>query len=153
MITGHDFIVVASAWAGSAQAGEATYRSSTSRAYYGAFHVARAFIEDTLGFVGLFGKGKPGSHQNVQQALMASNDADAKNASRLLGALTYRRNQADYELLHTSIGQQKAALHSVAESEAIKNAITKAIATCQSRPGALAGMRVGVIQWKTAKGL
>jgi hypothetical protein len=49
---GNDFIALAGKLAVAPAAGEATYRTVVSRAYYGAFHLARSFLVE-LGFVPL----------------------------------------------------------------------------------------------------
>lgn len=45
-----DFVSLAGKLAANANADEATYRTAVSRAYYGAFHLAAAFLAE-LGFV------------------------------------------------------------------------------------------------------
>jgi len=43
---GSDFIALAGKLAAGPAAGEATYRTAVSRAYYGAFHIARSFLAE-----------------------------------------------------------------------------------------------------------
>ena len=64
--------------------------------YYGAFHIAREFLETTLGFAGKFTGHR--SHGNVSNALIASGQGDAAEAGRRLQRLIRRRHSADYVL-------------------------------------------------------
>jgi uncharacterized protein (UPF0332 family) len=128
-MTGDDFIQVASKWAASA-ADEPTWRSSTSRAYYGAFHRARSFLEDNLGITERF-RGKD-SHSKIWNALIASGEPEAKEAGEKLSRLINRRHDADYDLDNLDIGKQKAAQYSVLAADEIRSHIKKAIENCKN---------------------
>jgi uncharacterized protein (UPF0332 family) len=95
---GHAFIALA----GKLAAEEATYRTAVSRAYYGAFHVARSFLVE-LGF-------EPLSNANVhafaRHYLNGSGIAQACLAAGELGDLQTARNRADYRLDESSVGSQ-----------------------------------------------
>src|SRR5688572_10143061 len=64
MITGDQFIEYAARLAAKAVATEAEQRSASSRGYYGAYHLARAFLKE----VGL----PRADHQQVKICLLAS---------------------------------------------------------------------------------
>ncbi|HEX7375462.1 MAG TPA: hypothetical protein VF278_00040 [Pirellulales bacterium] len=91
-----DFISLALRF--SASKNEAELRSAVSRAYYGAFHVAKQFLVD----VGLRWPRKESYaaeiHMKVRHCLSQSRNADALLASDLLWSLRDLRNQADYDL-------------------------------------------------------
>jgi len=130
MINGLDFIQIAGNWAASSTVGEPAWRSSTSRAYYGAFHVARAFLEDGLGFAGRF-RGHE-AHSRVSNALIASGDNEAKEAGKMLSRLIIRRHTADYDLTDGREGVQRSAKHSVEDAHEIRSHILKAVENCQN---------------------
>jgi hypothetical protein len=67
-------------------------RSITSRAYYGAYHLAARFI---AGLTSL----KRGRH-DAHVWLLASQHPDAHEAGKLLGILNSHRVKADYSLEH-----------------------------------------------------
>lgn len=74
--------------------GEGRLRSAVSRAYYGAFHVARQFLFDCgvivpIDFV---------AHRNVCWCLANSSEPSIAEAGRRLEALRSTRNKADYDL-------------------------------------------------------
>jgi uncharacterized protein (UPF0332 family) len=150
MMDGRDFIIVADAWATSTTVGEPTWRSSTSRAYYGAFHVAKDFLEVFLGFRDKF-KGHQ-SHKHVHQALTSSDNPHAAEAGRKLSRLILRRHKADYELRDNGIGIQSAAQHSVENAEEITDEIDKAIASCRDT-AVLQNTKSKILSYITANGL
>lgn len=77
---------------------EADLRSAVSRAYYGAFHTACAFLTDS----GLRWPRKDSYaaeiHRKVRHCLSQSDNADALLAGDHLWSLRDLRNQADYDL-------------------------------------------------------
>lgn len=91
---GNDFITLAGKLAAAPAAGEATYRTAVSRAYYGAFHLAHTFLSE-LGFRPL---GNANVHGFVQHYLNGSQHAEACRAAFLLSHLHAARNRADYRL-------------------------------------------------------
>ncbi|HUY33665.1 MAG TPA: HEPN domain-containing protein [Pirellulales bacterium] len=68
-------------------------RTAVSRAYYGAFHVARRFLQNC-------GVEVPRSdvHDKLRWCLQQSGSQDLEIASRQLDALRAERNKADYDL-------------------------------------------------------
>jgi hypothetical protein len=139
-----DFIHVAGTWADSSTIGEPSWRSSTSRAYYGAFHIAREFLENRLGFVGKFTGHK--SHGRVSNALIASGLPDAMEAGRMLSHLIRRRHRADYVLDDGGIGVQSAAQHSVDDAHDIRSLIEHADQSCND-PAVLGATTAAVQIW------
>jgi uncharacterized protein (UPF0332 family) len=119
---GHDFIKLAGKLAAKPNADEATYRTSVSRAYYGAFHLAKALLED-LGFT-------PPTNVNVhgfvRHYLHGSGNADACRAASHLGDLQAARNKADYQLSNPDVGSHAYAVIVVEKAHDIKSAL----ATC-----------------------
>src|SRR5205823_6398205 len=101
----NDFIALAGRLAAAPNADEATYRTAVSRAYYGAFHVARSFIVE-LGFVPI---GNANVHAFVRQYLHGSNNRNASLAAAELGDLQRARNQADYQLDDPNVGSRNFA--------------------------------------------
>lgn len=92
MITGDDYIAVAERLATSRNAKEADYRSAVSRAYYGAFHLAGAYLS-TLRFS--VPKGAA-AHGWIPQVLSNAACSEAIGAGRLLRDLHAERIIADY---------------------------------------------------------
>lgn len=86
-----DFITFAAQTAGMKAAGA---RSATSRAYYGAYHLALAFL-DELGCA-LARNGH--SHNSVPQLLKSADRTPARRVADLLGDLHSARIKADYRL-------------------------------------------------------
>jgi uncharacterized protein (UPF0332 family) len=82
---------------------EAAWRSSVSRAYYAAVHVARDLMRD-LGFVVLRSEH---AHTNLEMRLSNSGDAQLEFAGARLGSLKSYRHQADYDL-HRPVSRQVA---------------------------------------------
>jgi uncharacterized protein (UPF0332 family) len=98
-MTGTDFLLVARALA--KEKTEAAWRSSVSRAYYAAFHVARHLMRD-LGFV------VPRSeqaHTYLERRLSNSGEPQVEFAGARLGSLRTNRHQADYDLHRPALPQ------------------------------------------------
>lgn len=91
----HEFISVATQLL--AGEGEGRLRSAVSRAYYGAFHLAREFLSDCGIIIGIDAL----AHRNVRWCLANSNEQFIEKASRLLDTLRESRNEADYKLAST----------------------------------------------------
>ncbi|HET6878557.1 MAG TPA: hypothetical protein VFI31_00195 [Pirellulales bacterium] len=109
---------------------EADLRSAVSRAYYGAFHVARQFFFD----VGLRWTRKESYaaevHMKVRYCLSQAGEADALLASDQLWSLRDLRNQADYDLDSTRF---KSAAR-VATAVRIAPEVVDAIQRCRVEP-------------------
>lgn len=104
-MTGKDFIEFAAQLSASDSA--AACRSCISRAYYGAFHVAREILDQDCGVV------LPANaecHVKLQQLLECSGYAPWREAGRKLNTLRSMRNKADYDLSHTASDQQRTAV-------------------------------------------
>ena len=105
MMDAVDFISLAGKLAASAKAGEATYRTSASRAYYGAFHLAAAFLAE----LGFSAPRTANVHVFVQHHLHGSGHPSACRAASLLADLHAMRNRADYQLSNQTVGTQAVA--------------------------------------------
>lgn len=90
----HDFIAFSGKLAAMPSYGQAGARTATSRAYYGAFHLAVSVLEG----VGCLRPGSKPNHVLVPRFLGASSSEDAAMASRLLDSLYEDRRRADYDL-------------------------------------------------------
>ncbi len=99
-----DFLALAQALL--AQPGEAAWRTAVSRAYFGAFHVGRRFMEG-LGFTV---PPTEQAHGHVWIRLANGGNAQVAQAGNDLHQLRRQRNRADYELgrpcAHTHALQQ-----------------------------------------------
>ena len=74
---------------------EVSQRSAVSRGYYGAFHVAKQFIESC----GLrFSKDSSAVHTRLRYCMDKSDDVEVATAARTLNSLRTARNDADYAL-------------------------------------------------------
>jgi uncharacterized protein (UPF0332 family) len=109
---------------------EADLRTAVSRAYYGAFHVAREFLEDC----GVYLSGKElfkvEAHQKVRFCLGESRNEDAVMVGKKLGSLRDRRNEADYELKLTTFSNPA----NVAIEVRIARELVDAVVRCRTEP-------------------
>ncbi|HEX5447051.1 MAG TPA: hypothetical protein VFW87_24765 [Pirellulales bacterium] len=109
---------------------EADLRTSVSRAYYGAFHVARQFLGDC----GLHFPPKEmyaaEIHKKVRYCLDASGNGDTILAGDNLRTLRNQRNEADYNL--GSVEFRSPA--SVVAAVRLAPEIIDAIARCRTEP-------------------
>jgi uncharacterized protein (UPF0332 family) len=87
-----DFLDVAAEW--SIGSREAEWRSAMSRAYYAAFHVARALLRH----VGFAVPAGPQAHPYLNLRLQNSGQVDVQEVGASLAALRSLRNRADYDL-------------------------------------------------------
>lgn len=95
MMNAHEFISVATQLI--AAEGEGRLRSAVSRAYYGAFHVARQFLVDCGVIVPI----DFATHRNVGWCLTHSAESSIVDAGGRLESLRKIRNLADYDLANT----------------------------------------------------
>ncbi len=124
-MNGEKFLTLAAELASGAT--EAHYRSAVSRAYYGAFHVARRLLED----VGVHLPKGEQVHAKATYCLQDCGEANAGEAADDLETLRNERNRADYDLDRT-VSQQR-----VAETEVRKaQQIVAALQQCRSGPNA-----------------
>ncbi|WP_254513215.1 HEPN domain-containing protein [Anatilimnocola floriformis] len=85
-----EFTAFAEKLAAQAATTPASTRSATSRAYYGAFHLVRAYLQG-IGF-------HPGAQHNLQLWFVDCAEPTAQEIGRLLGDLQANRIKADYRL-------------------------------------------------------
>jgi uncharacterized protein (UPF0332 family) len=117
-MTGFDFISLAIKLANSST--EAELRTSVSRAYYGAFHVAKELVE-SCGVVLARGSNP---HDKVYYCLDNCADEDAKKAGSKLNSLRAVRNDADYELGMDQFTSQRNIQRHLRNANDIVNAIS-----------------------------
>jgi uncharacterized protein (UPF0332 family) len=120
-MTGEELLIVA------AGATEAHHRSAVSRAYYGAFHVARRVLEE-LGV--RLPKGEQ-VHAKAVYCLQDCGDANSAEAANELVALRSERNRADYDLERLVYRKREAATQ-VTKARTIVMILDQ----CRSGPGA-----------------
>lgn len=116
-MTGLDFINLAIKLSNSRV--EAELRTAVSRAYYGAFHVAKELLEQC-------GIGLPrgvSPHDKVCFCLSNSADEDARRAGDKLNNLRRIRNDADYELAADQFASQRNVQRQVRNATEIVTAI------------------------------
>ncbi|MEO8498262.1 MAG: HEPN domain-containing protein [Planctomycetota bacterium] len=118
-----DFLSLAGKLAASTNAGEATYRSAVSRAYYGAFHLANSLLTE----LGHSAPRTANVHVFVQHHLNGSGEPSARLAASLLSDLHAARNRADYQLQNVSAGTQAVARLSVETAHEIRTALVTCI--------------------------
>lgn len=85
--------------------GEGRFRSAVSRAYYGAFHLAKQWLSDC----GIIVRFDPLAHRNVHWCLANSKEQAVEDAASLLSTLREARNEADYELSSTRFTRREEA--------------------------------------------
>jgi len=117
-MNGRDFLILANTLAGGAT--EAEWRSSVSRAYYAAFHVAR----DLLLACGFTAPRGDQAHSYLWLRLSNATAPDVENAGRELQTLRRDRNRADYDL--TRPLDQATAAAQVQAAEDIVNVLETA---------------------------
>jgi uncharacterized protein (UPF0332 family) len=118
---GHNFIALAGKLAVAPAADEATYRTAVSRAYYGAFHVARVFLID-LGFVPVR---NANVHAFVRRYLSGSGEPELCLSASILRELQAARNRADYNLDDPNVGSQAVAMATVEDAHRIASAVDR----------------------------
>jgi len=114
---GEEFLGVAARLSASSR--EADVRSSVSRAYYGAFHVAAQFLEDC----GVRLPRSAAAHEKLRYCLQASGDGAVIGAANRLDSLRSARNRADYDLANSSFGSSAKAVLQLAIAQAVVDEI------------------------------
>lgn len=111
---------------------EADRRTAVSRAYYGAFHVARRFLVSC----GLHFTQKEANaaeiHRKVQYCLDECGSNEAGKASGQLRSLRDRRNEADYDLESSEFSTKASSIASVRVATEIVDLVQR----CQAGPSA-----------------
>lgn len=135
-MTGDDFLDVASSLAARPDSSEAFHRTAVSRAYYGAFHLARSLLSG-MGFsVGR-------NHAIPLRWLIVCGEENAREAGKLLTDLQAERIKADYDLATTRFRQRKLAEEFVALAYEIK----RLVAACTSEP-ARSTIKAGIEEYQ-----
>jgi hypothetical protein len=112
-MTGDDFLKLAiDLFAKSRSPSEALCRTIVSRAYYGAFHVARSYLTG-LGFP------ETDKHRFLADCLQASGEPSVVRAGDLLRILATARGRADYDLTKPHVVKQ------VQQSDYLKDVIER----------------------------
>jgi uncharacterized protein (UPF0332 family) len=135
----NNFIALAGKLAVMSHADEAAYRTAVSRAYYGAFHVARLFLTE-LGFEPV---ANANVHAFVRHYLSGSRHRDARLAAAELADLQQARNRADYQLDNPDVGSRAYAMVSVERATRIISALDR----CQARE-ARDSIRQGIAEYE-----
>lgn len=123
MIDGQAFIQLAGKLAATAAADEATGRSAVSRAYYGAFHLALAFLRELAISV----PANAYAHAAVQRYLIASGQSDVQQAGMSLASLHSDRIRADYRLDDPRFEDVRFAKLKVALAHEVRSALEKCL--------------------------
>lgn len=119
-MNGDDLIHLASQLVANATFGhaEARFRSSVSRAYYGAYHWAVLVLKEFKVTVPRNANG----HEIVHQKLLATKVPIAVEAARLLNDLRRDRNEADYDIDKPRLANMQNAMVCVENaSDAVNN--------------------------------
>ncbi|MCE9555313.1 MAG: hypothetical protein K8T91_18340 [Planctomycetes bacterium] len=115
-MNGNDFLILAGKLAAQTTYGPAGYRTAASRAYYGAYHLARQFLAEVNIFC-------PGSNANehlwVQRMFRHCEIAQGMEIGILLSNLHESRKSADYDLNKTELESQTNAQISVLRGDDI----------------------------------
>lgn len=111
-MNGEQFLTLAAELASGAT--ESHYRRAVSRAYYGAFHIARRLLED----VGVHLPKGEQVHAKATYCLQDCGEANAGEAADDLETLRNERNRADYDLDRT-VYQQRVAEAQVKKAQEI----------------------------------
>lgn len=93
MINGERFIQLAGKFCVLSDADESNYRVAISRAYYGAFHLVRDFLDE----IGVVDPQNLNSHNFAQRVLIQSGNSAAFSGGNTLRDLHSYRIAADYE--------------------------------------------------------
>lgn len=109
---------------------EADLRSAVSRAYYGAFHMARQFLADCgLRFPAKDIYGAE-IHNKVRYCLSESGSSDALVVGHKLRTLRSQRNRADYDLESIEFRSRAIVIGMVGAAPEIVDAIQR----CRAEP-------------------
>jgi uncharacterized protein (UPF0332 family) len=140
-----EFLEYARTIAATPGCGEPEYRSATSRAYYGVFHLARLFLEETFSFYCTGGN----EHQAVCRHFgSCKSTPEAAEIGSLLANLHENRKQADYKLKNKGAGKQATAQLCLQRADAIKAKID----SCRD-PKKLPALQSEMAAWRKIQGL
>jgi uncharacterized protein (UPF0332 family) len=124
--------------------GEARFRSAISRAYYGAYHLAAALLQELQIPV----RRNQTGHQQVYRCLFGCGHPNAVLAAQLLDELRSERNGADYDLSDKRFAQQRLAEDCVKKAHEVRTAIE----VCR-QPAHRAALEQGLLAVKPKPGL
>lgn len=118
-MTGDDLIALAGNLAVNTAIGssEARFRSAVSRAYYGAFHLARAFLAD----VGVQVRRNAEGHTEIYRLFCKVGLPGALKVATLLSSLRSARIRADYDLAYAGFAEPEVAIRSVERAHEIRS--------------------------------
>lgn len=133
---GSDFLKVAIRLSGAVT--EADWRSSVSRAYYGAFHEAHALVNEC----GVTLPKTAEAHDKLQWCLQHTPDSALARAAEKLNSLRAERNAADYDLEGLKFSRRLAALLQLKIAQEIVDALTQ----CRASPR-YSDVRSGIRQY------
>ena len=119
-MTGNDFIAVAGKIAAT-YSDPASCRTAISRAYYGAFHLAKTFLAE----IAFEPPRNANTHVFIQHRLAGSGQPEAVKVASLLGDLHEDRLHADYNLDNKQIETVARARASVERAMRIQTALVE----------------------------
>jgi hypothetical protein len=143
MIDGNHFIQLGGKLAAAAEPDEVACRTAVSRAYYGVFHLALAFLSD----LGILIPANANAHAAAQRYLIASGHPDAQHAGTLLGDLHSDRIKADYRLDDARFERVGFTRLKVALAHDARSALT----AC-GQENAKAAIKTGIDEYKSRIG-
>jgi len=115
---GNDFIAFAGRLAANPHFGPAEYRSASSRAYYGAYHLALVLLRQLS--ISPPNDRKKSQHEWVKELFLGCQAKEFKVLGRLLGDAHTARIRADYRLDFPKADERNTALTSVERAEQIR---------------------------------
>ena len=122
---GAEFLDVAIRLSGGGSEGD--WRSSVSRAYYGAFHLSQQFVNDC----GVELPKTADAHDKLQWCLAQAETASLAVAAEKLASLRAERNTADYDLGASKFSNRQNALLQLKVAQEIVNALSNGRADAQ----------------------
>jgi uncharacterized protein (UPF0332 family) len=121
--------------------GPAGFRSSTSRAYYAAYHATKQLVEASIGIRCNFGGSE---HAGLQRYFLNCEVEEGVELGQMLQNLHQSRREADYELNNLKCETQVQAKFCLERA----NAIMSRVEECKEPP-LLAKIRAGIERYKT----
>ncbi len=118
---GKDFITFSGKLAAQNSIGAAGFRSATSRAYYGTFHLARELLEGH----GFLCRDQGNAHLWVRRHFQNCTSQKPKEVGRLLENLAESRKDADYRLDKAYADKQENAKLCVLRADEIQKLIAE----------------------------
>jgi uncharacterized protein (UPF0332 family) len=119
-MTGDDFLQLAGKFAAIFH-DPASCRTIIGRAYYGGFHLAKAFLES----LGIKPPRNANTHVYIQHCLLNSGNPDLATAGMVLNSLHSDRIKADYDLSPSPVDSASVAQASVERAHQIQSALKR----------------------------